>query len=180
MPQPVNQWDIELYGCPEQRGYQVDQLSLQRTGRPIEGSTRFRRVQQEGVLVIQVQVPQTPDEYEAFRAFYFNTLNAGEAWFFMPLLVGLETLSLVCHIRDGFSQDRNQTVYDSFLTRFTVEAYRKANIPYIPIEDNVVDATTPDNPDLATLDIIDATDPANPALDTLDVVYGGFQIGLPL
>lgn len=131
------------------------------------------------MLSLQVQVPQTAAQYQAFRDFYFTDLNAGEDWFLMPLLVGVDTQILVCHIQDGFKQERNQTVHAQYLLTFAMEAFRGVSTPYVPIELDLIDPTGPDNPDLGTFDIIDPTGPDNPSLGTFDIIYGGEQIGFP-
>lgn len=177
MPQPTETWDTATLGCPEERSYAVTQATLHLSSRPIEGASRFRRVQEEGLLSLSVRVQQSQEQYDAFRLFYFNTLNAGTDWFFMPLLLGLEEVTLVCHIQNGFKQERNQTVHDTYLTSFTLEAFRKVSVAYSPTENDIIDATGPENPSLGTLDIIDATGPENPSLGTLDVIYGGPQVG---
>jgi hypothetical protein len=134
---------------------------MQNIGQPIEGSTRFRPIQQEGLLSTELRIQQSQAQYNAFRDFYFNELNGGEDWFFMDLLLGLSPVVLVCHILDGFTTERNATVFDGQLTSFSLEALRKVSTPYMP------------------LDIIAPGGPDNPNLATLDVIYGGTLIGLP-
>ena len=170
MPEtPTATWDNNLYGCPEQRDYQVQFRSLQREGFPIDGATRFRSVREEGFVEISLQVPQTPAQYAAFRDFYFNTLNNGELWFNMDLLLGLETETLIVHIRNGFRQSRNTNVYGYYNTNFSVDAVRIPSAVYTAPDENIKDSTSPGNPDLGTLDVKDGTFPGNPALGTLDV-----------
>jgi hypothetical protein len=152
---------------------------MQNIGQPIEGSTRFRPIQQEGLLSTELRIQQSQAQYNAFRDFYFNELNGGEDWFFMDLLLGLSPVVLVCHIRDGFTTERNATVFDGQLTSFSLEALRKVSTPYMPVATDVIAPGGPDNPNLGTLDIIAPGGPDNPNLATLDVIYGGTLIGLP-
>lgn len=179
MPQPTATWDIEVLGCPDAQNYAATQASLNRRGSPIDGSIRLRRVQQEGLLSLDLRVHQTQTEYEAFLDFYFNDLNAGEAWFFMPLLVGLTPVSLVCNIRDGFQQERNDTVHGQYLVSFQVDAVRKVSTTYVPTPLDFVDPGGPDNPNLGILDVIDPGGPDNGNLGTLDIIDGNAQVGLP-
>lgn len=179
MPQASAIWDNEILGCPFDDGYAMTQASVHRTGSPIEGTARYRRVQQEGLLNLEVRIPQTLEQYQSFRSFYYLDLKGGLNWFTMPLLIGLTWTNLVCHIQDGFKVERNKTVHGQYITTFSMEAFRNENTPYeLPTAD-IIDATGPDNPDLDTLDVIDATGPDNPSLGSLDVIYGGSQVGLP-
>ena len=166
---PSATWDNAVLGCPELRAFQVNQRSTQREGFPIKGATRFRNIRGESFLDYEIQVPQTPTEYQAFRSFYFNDLNAGELWFNMPLLIGPEIEVLIAHIVNGFRQSRNTNVFGTYNLNFTVVAVRVPSTPYTAPDEQIRDSTSPGNPDLGTLDIRDSTNPGNPSLGTLDV-----------
>lgn len=177
MPQPVTTWDNTVLGCPDAQDHAVTQAALHRRGQPIDGSVRLRRVQQEGILLLDMRVHQDQVQFDAFRDFYFNTLNGGQEWFFLPTVLGLTSLVLVCNIRDGFTQERNDTVHGSYLTTFSVDALRKTSVPYVPPELEFIDAGSPANPGLGGLDVIDTLGPDNPDLGTLDVIDGNAQVG---
>lgn len=179
MPQASATWDNNVLGCPEGRDYAVTMESVHLQSQPIDGSTRLRRLQQEPLLTLDLRVQQTQAQFDAFRDFYFNDLNAGEGWFLMPLMFGLSSLVLVCNIRNGFQQARNDTVHGYYLTTFSVDALRKVSVPYTPVPLEFIAPGGPDNPNLGTLDDIDPLGPDNPNLGTLDVVDGNAQVGLP-
>ena len=166
---PVATWDNDLFGCPDPRDYQITHETMQRANQPIEGTARYRRILEQGFYSLSLRVQQTPEQYQAFRQFYFLDINSGEDWFNMPLLVGVDIETLIVHIVDGFAQSRNDTVYGYYLTTFALDAVRIPSVVYTPPVETIKDSTGPANPSLGILDVRDGTSPDNPALGTLDV-----------
>ncbi len=177
MPQAVALWNNDLLGCPLADGYSMTQETLVQEATPIEGATRFRRRQEEGLLTLELQVPQTATQYEQFRRFFYLDLNAGRDWFQMPLLFGLETRNLICNMGGVFKQERNQNLHAGFLVSFTVEAYRRQNTAYATPEADFITGGTPELPS-PEADRIEGGTPAAPAPDT-DIIWGGADLGLP-
>lgn len=187
MPQASATWDIEVLGCPALDGYLMDQGTVQRITEPLDGPFRYRRVLETGVITAQIRVVQTSLQYEAFRDFYYQDLNYGRLWFWLPIIDGVLPIPLLAHITpDGFQQQRHADLHFRHIISLDVECFRAETLAYsAPAystqEQIVVDAglnRAGGIPPVADPgDLVDAGTPASPSPDT-DVLYGGDDLGL--
>ena len=178
MAQPVATWNNALYGAPmlPRNGYRVRQDSLQRRVEPLDGPARFRRVLEDGLVVVDVVIMQDAAQFDAFEAFVAGTLRGGRDWFEIDLYVGTAPRTLVAHLVDQYQvRVVGQGLAHAQVT-MTLECFERASTVYEHADSVWIVAGTaasPSSPD----NIIDPGSAGDPAPSSA-VIWGGGEIGL--